>query len=453
MKLYDHLDGRMKEISSSENSVKIYVCGPTVYDEPHIGHLRTYIFYDTLAKYLKARGKEVFYIQNITDVDDKIINRAKELEKDPLELSREFEKKYMEVMQLAGVDSVNIYVRATDHIKDMIKLIRSMEKKRLTYKLPDGIYFRVWMDKYYGILSRQKSDKQMKGVRANVSEYKEDDRDFVLWKFQKDGEISWNSPWGKGRPGWHLEDVAISSKYLGKTFNVHGAGLDLKFPHNESELSIMRMIKGNSHMCDFWTFTGLLQINGEKMSKSLGNTVSAVDILERYGKETVRAWVLMSHYSSELNFTEDSIEEAQDIVFQINRAYQLLWKNSMGTVDLKISKYRSGLDNHIDNNYDTRNAILLLLELSKKINDLDEGISPTSRSDAINLYNYANNFLGILRKHERSLKKETVDMIVKVRNELRKKRMFNEADILRESMLKSGIVIEDKNEQSEWYYE
>ncbi|MGP6220801.1 cysteine--tRNA ligase [Caldiplasma sukawensis] len=453
MKIYDHLDDRMKEISSAENSLKIYVCGPTVYDEPHLGHLRTYIFYDTLAKYLKAKGKEVFYIQNITDIDDKIINRARELEKDPLELSREFERKYMEIMQMAGVDSVNIYVRATDHIKDMIKLIRSMEKRGLTYKLPDGIYFRVWMDKNYGVLSRQKSDKQVKGARANVSDYKEDDRDFVLWKFQKEGEINWNSPWGRGRPGWHLEDVAISSRYLGKTFNIHGAGLDLKFPHNESELSIMRMIKGNNHMCDFWTFTGLLQINGEKMSKSLGNTVSAEKILEKYGKESVRAWVLMSHYSSDLNFSEDSIKEAEEIVFQINRAYQLLWKNSMGTVDLKISKFKAVMNKHMENNYDTRNALLSLLELSKTINEINDGISPTSRSEAINFFNYANSFLGILRKTERYLKKETVDMIVKVRNELRKKKMFNEADILRESMLKSGIVIEDKNEQSEWYYE
>jgi cysteinyl-tRNA synthetase len=455
MELFDQLSVKPKKLRKNESVIKLYVCGPTVYDEPHLGHLKTYIIFDVLAKYLRVKGKEVFYIQNITDIDDKIIKRAEDLNEDPMILSKKYLDRYMEAMIKAGINSVSLYSPATTHIRDILAQIKSLERKGYTYKLPDGVYYRVWMDRNYGKLSKQNSEKLISGKRATVSDMKEDQRDFVLWKFKKsDKEPAWNSPWGLGRPGWHIEDTAIASKYFGKFYNIHGAGMDLMFPHHESELSILTSLKGNGHVSDVWMYSGLLRINGSKMSKSENNYIKAMDVLDKYSKEVVRLMFLSNSYGSETDFSWNLLDEAKKNVDYITRSYEIINKNEVGKEEIDVNKFFRKIDEAMERDLNTRSALVGLLELSGEIykheGKLTENVTQAIKSKM----NEINSYLGVIETDKRKAMSEgTVEKLINLRNKLRQEKMFKESDMIREGLKESGVILEDKTGKTSWYYE
>ncbi len=451
MKIWDELKGKYVEFNNMNETLRIYVCGPTVYDTPHLGHLKTYIVYDSIVKYLRHRGFSVFYIQNITDIDDKIINRALETGEDPMVLSRKFTKEYMDVMKSVGIDSVSFYARATLSINDIIRGIRSLEKKGFTYRLPDGIYFRVWMDKEYGALSHQISEKQVAGKRAQVSDLKEDPRDFVLWKFQKEGEPSWNSPWGPGRPGWHIEDTSIIMRYLGRSFHIHGAGADLKFPHNESEFSLIRSVKGNSNACRAWTYSGIIKINGEKMSKSLNNGISARELLEKYSTEEIRYAFLSVNYRSELDFTWKMLDDSREAVSYLKRAEASLRNMEPGKQRIHVEQYKKTFYNYLEEDFNSRMALITLNELASEIFK-SSNLSQEDIDNAANLFSAARDVFGILPEDEdSSLSSATVEKLLDLRKDLRERKMYEQSDAIRDALFQSHVVIEDKGGKVVWH--
>ncbi len=450
MKIKDEITGNMNELPGSGQVMKVYVCGPTVYDSPHLGHLRTYVAFDAMVKYLRHRGVEVFYVQNITDIDDKIINRALELKEDPMELSRQYTEKYMDAMKYAGINSISLYAKATTHIKDIINQIKRLEKKEYTYKLPDGVYFRVWMLKNYGRLRSQEASQQKQGTRATVSDLKEDPRDFALWKFRKDGEPSWRSPWGEGRPGWHVEDTAIALSIFGRKFHLHGAGRDLVFPHNEAELSIMTALKNDPEVCGSWIYTGILKINGEKMSKSLKNFISVEELMEKYSGEESRYAFLSSNYSSEMDFSWEMMEEARKNTSYIQTAYLRLAESKEKGAKIDITAFSKQLYDALEADFNTREAISVIMQLSREIiknAPLENG----SAVKAAKLLKDANTFLGIIPIREAGeIKDSTINSLIRLREDLRNKKMFKESDSVRNALKDSGIILEDGVNGTTW---
>ncbi len=315
LKVYNTLS-RKKEIlkpraprqTRGKQKIKLFVCGPTVYDAAHIGHARTYIAFDVIVKYLRQNGYNVFYLQNITDIDDKIINRAKEKNIAPEKLARRFEKEYLDDIKSLKINGVTKYARATDHIKEIIGQVTRLIKKGCAYKIEDGIYYDISKFKGYGKLSKRTILQAEDGVsRIDESKDKKNKGDFCLWKLSKPGEPSWPSPWGKGRPGWHIEDTAITEKYFGPQYDIHGGGRDLIFPHHEAEIAQMEAISGKSPLVKYWLHSGFLTVNGQKMAKSLGNFITIRDFLKENSARFLRFLVVKAHYRSPIDYNEKLI--------------------------------------------------------------------------------------------------------------------------------------------------
>ncbi|MEK6834153.1 MAG: cysteine--tRNA ligase, partial [Thermoproteota archaeon] len=289
MRIFDTLTEKEKEVDTS-GTIRIYVCGVTVYDESHIGHARTIIVFDTLRRFLEYQGKKVQFIQNFTDVDDKIINRAKQENIPPLELSSKYIIRYFEDFDRLNVKRADIHPKATEHIQDMIGLVQDLVEKKIAYVSKNGVYFSVSKFKEYGNLSKKKIDDLISGARIEVDETKNDPLDFALWKFESD-EPKWQSPWGEGRPGWHIECSAMSLKYLGENFEIHGGGRDLIFPHHENEIAQSESHTGKT-FAKIWMHAGMVTMNGEKMSKSLGNIKSVDYVIKNWGPNIIRLFCL-----------------------------------------------------------------------------------------------------------------------------------------------------------------
>jgi len=333
LKIYNTLTGKKEVLKSlAGKKINIFVCGPTTYDFSHIGHARTYIFFDFLVKYLRLLGYRVFYLQNITDIDDKIIQRATELGITPLRLARRFEKEYLQDMKALGVDSVTKYARATEHINEIISQVGRLLEKGYGYKTSDGIYYDIKKFKDYGKLSGRTTQQAEDAIsRIDESVQKRNKGDFALWKYPNsqsspaarsirkgtseytiiDGEPAWKSPWGWGRPGWHIEDTAITEKYFGPQYDIHGGARDLLFPHHEAEISQMEAISGKKPMVKYWIHTGLLTVKGKKMAKSLGNFITIRDFLKEYSPRVLRLFVLKSYYRSPIDYSEKAITQTE----------------------------------------------------------------------------------------------------------------------------------------------
>ncbi|MEM3870722.1 MAG: cysteine--tRNA ligase, partial [Candidatus Korarchaeum sp.] len=290
--------------------VFMFVCGPTVYDYSHLGHARTYVFYDTLARFLRRLGYSLFYLQNITDVDDKIVSRAKEEGRHPIELAREFESYYYEDMRALNVTSVNLYARASDYIKEIFEQIEGLLKKGHAYMTETGVYFDITTFPDYGKLSGQRPE-ELRVHRIEPDPTKRNPGDFALWRNRPREEFGWDSPWGYGRPGWHIEDTAISIKHFGKQYDIHGGAIELSFPHHEAEIAQAESLTGEKPFVKYWIHTGLLTVEGEKMSKSLGNFVTIREALERYDANVLRLFLLSRHYRSPIDFKWEYLEQAK----------------------------------------------------------------------------------------------------------------------------------------------
>lgn len=325
MKIRDTLTGNKDALQPIHNNrVNLFVCGPTVYDDSHIGHARTYIVFDVVARYLKYRGFSVFYLQNITDVDDKIIQRAAERETSPTGLARKYERRYLEDMRSLGVTNVNYYARATEYIPEIISQIERLIEKGFAYETESGIYFDESRFHDFGKLSHQNADDLLKH-RVEPDPTKRNPGDFSLWKKRQDGEgVTWDSPWGKGRPGWHIEDTAITENYFGAQYDIHGGARDLIFPHHEAEIAQMEAVSGKKPLVRHWMHTGFLNVGGEKMSKSLGNFTTIREMLEKYEADAFRLFVLLSHYSSPIDFSQASLEQAVRSLERIRQTSRII---------------------------------------------------------------------------------------------------------------------------------
>ncbi|MEM3506412.1 MAG: cysteine--tRNA ligase [Candidatus Bathyarchaeia archaeon] len=444
------------------NRVKMFVCGPTVYDLSHIGHARTYVAYDIIAKYLRYKGYSVFFIMNITDVDDKIINRAKEKGVNPLSLAEEYTKEFYSDMEALGINSINLYAKASEHIPEIISQISTLIEKGYAYVVDGNVYFDVSKFPDYGKLSHQKPE-ELKKHRIEPDPRKKNPSDFSLWKSQKNEEIAWNSPWGKGRPGWHIEDTAIALTYFNEQYDIHGGAIELIFPHHEAEIAQAEATTGKKPYVKYWLHTGILYVNGKKMSKSLGNFITIKDALKKYSPELIKTFFALSHYRSSIDYSEEKMNQAKEVFRQIHEAYKLI-KSSF-----KKAKNESPFDQELlnlldehakkffeamDDDFNTPKAISSLLGLSKAIRKLNlESFSKHALNKAINTFKELGSIIGIL-KEEKELEEKIVEglieTIVEVRDYLKKKKDWSMSDKIREKLDKLGIILEDTPEKTLW---
>ncbi|MDI6645020.1 MAG: cysteine--tRNA ligase [Methanobacteriaceae archaeon] len=459
IKVYNTLT-RKKELFKPRqgNRVKLFVCGPTVYDNSHIGHARTYISFDVIARYLKYKGYSVFYLQNITDVDDKIIKRASETGKDPLELAREFEAKYIEDMETLGVENVNLYARATEHIPEIIAQIETLIDKGFAYETESGVYFDESKFPDFGKLSNRNLE-DLNVHRINPDTSKRNPGDFALWK-KKDDEPNWDSPWGPGRPGWHIEDTAITEEYFGPQYDIHGGGLDLIFPHHEAEIAQMESASGKKPMVRYWMHTGFLNVKGEKMSKSLGNFITIKDLLEEYPPEVFRFFVLSTHYRSPIDFSQEILEQSQSglkRIYKLTETIEDLLESDIpenNSHDLKhqelIQETRKNFFEAMDNDFNTPLALSSIFDFIREINrDINESnVSKSILTDVREFINEIGNILGfdfVLNKSQADVSDDLVHILTDVREKLREKKEYELSDEIRSRLKDLDIVIEDRN--------
>jgi cysteinyl-tRNA synthetase len=382
MKVYNTLSGKKEEFQPQGNEVKMYVCGVTPYDDAHLGHAMSYIIFDVIRRYLKFRDYKVRYVQNVTDIDDKIINRANQRGISTRELADKFTRSYFDDMEALNVMPADFNPRATEEIPEMLELIKGLIDKGFSYPARGSVYFRVRKVTDYGKLSHRSLDSMMVGASVEPGEEKEDPLDFVLWKAAKPGEPSWDSPWGPGRPGWHIECSAMSLKYLGTTLDIHGGGQDLIFPHHENEIAQTESFTGVKPFARYWLHNGLVQLGGEKMSKSLGNLITIKEALKKYSADALRIFVLSSHYRSPLTYSDEFIEAAAAV--GVRRLIEAKYKEREQYAEMNRSlleargektdniapadTYRERFISAMDDDFNTPQAIATLFDLASEIN-------------------------------------------------------------------------------------
>lgn len=457
MKVYNTMTRKKEELKPmNKNRIKMFVCGPTVYDESHIGHGRTYIAFDVIARYLKYKGYSVFYLQNITDIDDKIIKRASEIGVEPLELAEKYESLYFKDMEKLGVTNVNYYARAMEHLTEIINQIQTLLDKGFAYETPTGVYFDESKLEDFGKLSNRNIE-DLNIHRVNPDTTKRNPGDFALWK-KRDEEPAWNSPWGKGRPGWHIEDTAITETYFGGQFDIHGGGLDLIFPHHEAEIAQMESATGKKPMVKYWMHTGFLNVSGEKMSKSLGNFVTIEELLKEYDPQVFRYFVLSTHYRSPIDFSDDALMQSQNSLKRIHKVMETvdeLLESNITNENGHDKKYLQLLEDTkeefldaMDNDFNTPIALSALFNLVRDINKgiNEEEISKKVFKEIKNLLNEFGDILGLTFSVEsvKSDSDELVNILIDVREELRKKKDYELSDEIRSRLKDAGINLEDK---------
>ncbi len=372
MKVHNTLSGKKEEFLPQGDVVRMYVCGITPYDESHIGHAMSYIIFDVITRYLRFRGYRVKYVQNITDIDDKLIDRANQLGTTIRELAEKYTNSHFNDMDALNIERADIYPRATEEIPRIIEVVQGLIDKGYAYPAGGSVYFRVRNVADYGKLSHRTVDSMMSGARIEAGEEKEHPADFVLWKASKPGEPSWESPWGPGRPGWHIECSAMSLKYLGDTIDIHGGGQDLIFPHHENEIAQSESFTAKKPFVTYWLHNGMLQLDEEKMSKSLGNLVTVKEILERYSADALRLFVLSSHYRSPLTYSDEGPEAAERGMDRLRQAVNERWWGEKTGRRVDVKPYRNRFVEAMDDDFNTAQAIATLFDLARDINRAEE---------------------------------------------------------------------------------
>ena len=478
LKIYNTLT-RKKEpfVPVNPGKIGMYVCGVTVYDMCHIGHARSVVLFDVIYRYLVKTGLDVNYIRNFTDIDDKIINRANQLGEDWKQLAERYVKEFHIDMDALGVKRPNIEPKATDHIQDIISLIAALIDTGHAYEADGDVMFSVTSFSTYGKLSGKKTEDLVSGARVEVDEKKKDPLDFALWKAAKIGEPFWNSPWGPGRPGWHIECSAMSMRYLGPTFDIHGGGADLTFPHHENEIAQSEAATGEP-FAKYWIHNGFVNIRSEKMSKSLGNVLNIRDILKETHPETLRLFLLSSHYRSPLDFSDTSIKEASVGLERLYAALSSLEElersgGEISSLPEELSNLEMRFREAMDDDFNTPKGLAIMFEASRAINRIhtesggnkEKIPAPDLLEKARKeLLGWAQDVFGILNETsqdflERARKSGAIELgisedeireLLDQRAEARKARNFKLADEIRDKLLSWGILIEDGPKGSSW---
>jgi cysteinyl-tRNA synthetase len=461
VRLYNTLTRKKEEfIPLEEGRVGMYVCGPTVYDFFHIGNARPFIVFDVLRRYLEYKGYEVTYVQNFTDVDDKIIRRAAEEGSTMQEVSEKFIGEYFIDADRLGIKRATIHPRATEHINEIIGIISKLEERGLAYTAEDGVYFDTAGFPEYGKLSRQSLEDLNAGARVEVDKNKKNPADFALWKKQKPGEPAWDSPWGKGRPGWHIECSAMSTKYLGQTIDIHAGGQDLIFPHHENEIAQSEGASGKP-FARYWLHNGFINIENEKMSKSLGNFFTIRDISRDYDLEIIRFFMLSAHYRNPVNFSREMLEQAKNGLARLYNAKRDLEYAGENAARKEMSPeeqakmeelkgYRKRFEEAMEDDLNTADALAVVFELVRDLNTyIKKDTSADFAKQALAFLMEFADVLGLLSKQEEKLDQE-IEELVAERERARKQKNWALADRIRDDLRDIGIIIEDTPQGVKW---
>ncbi len=477
VKFFNTFSGQKEEfVPLTKGQVKCYVCGPTIYDYIHIGNARAFIVFDVMRKFLQYLGYEVTYVMNLTDIDDKIINRSREEGKDFQEITATYAQAFFEDIDVLGVARADFHPKATEHIDEIIALISRLVKQGFAYEVNGDVFFDVLKFRDYGHLSGKKTDDLISGARVAVDEAKRNPLDFALWKSQKPGEPAWNSPWGKGRPGWHVECSAMSMKYLGDSFDIHAGGVDLIFPHHENEIAQSEGATRKKFV-KYWLHNGFLKIDGNKMAKSLGNFRTVRDIVKTYPGPVVRLFFLQKHYRGPIDFTQDGLNAAASAVERLHIFYEKLHKTlanakvegtafdpaSLKNEEKKFwdfwQKAKKELIAFMEDDLNTPPAVSRLFEMVREFNKLlsQESFS-TEGYKLLSLakkdFDKINGFLGVLGSDQKEDSSELVEglmaLLIEVREELRAKREWGLADKIRDELNEAGVLLEDSKGGTLW---
>ncbi|WP_455391893.1 cysteine--tRNA ligase [[Eubacterium] cellulosolvens] len=475
--VYNTLTRQKEEFKpQSGRRVYMFVCGPTTYDHSHLGHARTYVAFDVIARYLRYKGFDLFYLMNITDIDDNIINRAKELDMEEVKLAEKFFKLFIQDMAALNIKSVNLYAKATEHVPEIIAQANTLIDKGFAYEVDGNVYYEVRKFTDFGKLSGQNLDSLQAGARINIDQTKRNPEDFVLWKKAKPGEPIWNSPWGEGRPGWHIEDTAITTKYFGDQYDIHGGARDLIFPHHESEITIAESATGKQPFVRYWLHTGFLNVEGDKMSKSLGNFFTIQEVLEKYDAEVVRYFLLYTHYRSPIDFTESFLAEAATSYGRLVNSYQELLsalKTAPETAEVSqmdqrfidtIKGQRDKFIKAMDDDFNTREAIAVLFEISKIINKtITPGtggqehtqVSKGALEQVQAYFLELGQILGLFEQTgigdgAKGMSEKLIQLLIDLRQKLRENKNFELSDEIRDTLKELGIILEDAKDTTRW---
>jgi len=452
---------RKKEpfIPMEEGKVKMYVCGPTVYNYIHIGNARPVIVYDTVRRYLEYRGYDVKFVSNFTDVDDKIIKAANELGEEVSELTERFINAYFEDVTALGCKKADVHPRVTHHIEDIIEFISVLIDKGYAYESQGDVYYRTRKFEGYGKLSHQSIDELKVGARIDTGEKKEDDLDFALWKDAKEGEIFWESPWGKGRPGWHIECSVMAREHLGDTMDIHAGGQDLTFPHHENEIAQSEAMTGKT-FARYWMHNGYINIDNEKMSKSLGNFVLVHDILQQMDPTVLRFFMLSVHYRHPINFSQELVENAENGLERIRTSYNNLKHRLESTANLgdhsdtwlfKVEEVRKQFEEAMDDDFNTANGIAAVFELTRLANVylLEKNTEERVLRAMMDTMAELMDVLGLNITTEELLDEE-IEALIAERNQARKDRNFKRSDEIRDQLKEMNILLEDTAQGTRW---
>jgi cysteinyl-tRNA synthetase len=457
LKIYNRLSDTLEEIRpKKDNKIRIYVCGITVYDDCHIGHARTIVIFDVLRRYLIYKAYDLTYVQNFTDVDDKIINRAKLEGRTPEEISSKYISNYFKDFTKLNVMKADFYPKATEHISDIIGAIKILKEKNYTYITLNGIYFRVRAFPNYGKLSKKQINELEEGSRIEIDSLKEDPLDFALWKFSS--EIpSWDSPWGKGRPGWHIECSVMVSKFLGNEIEIHGGGTDLVFPHHENEIAQSETFN-EKKLADLWMHVGMITINSEKMSKSLRNMILLKNALKKWGANILRLYLISSQYSKPMDYNDEILCESLQKWRQIEHCISELrtTRNVSGDIDefeMKCKNYLNDFMSFLDNNLNTSSALTSFMKLVSYINNISssEKLTMSMSTRALPLVATMMNMMGLKLVEIDNDTKIEIERMIEMRNKLRTEKKFQDADDLRHKILELyDVELTDHTKYTSW---
>ena len=462
IRLYNTMHGKKEEFVPVEaGKVGIYCCGPTVYNYIHLGNARPLVVFDTVRRYFLWRGWDVTYVQNFTDVDDKIINRAKEEHSDAKSIAEKYIAAYFEDTKALNILKADVHPQVTAHIQDIIHTIEQIIANGHAYEAEGDVYFDVRSLKSYGELSGRDIDDMRSGARVEVGDIKHDPLDFALWKAAKPGEICWDSPWGKGRPGWHIECSVMSCKYLGQKFDIHGGGADLVFPHHENEIAQAKAA-GND-FADYWMHNGFITVNEEKMSKSLGNFFLLRDILAKFPGDVVRCYLLSTHYRSPIDFADDKLAATERSLSRIHNSYALLKeaaktaKDGEATFTAEVEKARAAFVEAMDDDFNTALAFSAVFNFCRELNSAmqKEDFSQKDAALAEQLFQDFEAVLGCIlpkaeEKKDAGLEDALMELILQIRADARAKKDWATADAIRDGLKNLGITIEDTPKGARW---
>lgn len=462
MKIYNTLTRKKEEfIPMDKNNVKMYSCGPTVYDYFHIGNARPFIIFDTMRRYLEYLGYKVTFVQNFTDIDDKMIKRANDEGITVKDLGDRFIKEYFEDSHALGIHEATIHPKATENIDAIIDIVKKLVDKGYAYEVDGSVYFSTKKFREYGKLSKQPLEDLEAGARIDVSEHKRDAMDFALWKAQKPGEPAWESPWGMGRPGWHIECSAMANKYLGETIDLHSGGQDLIFPHHENEIAQSECANGKP-FAHYWMHNGYININNQKMSKSLGNFFTVRDIRKKYDSEVIRFFMLSAHYRNPINFADTLMDQAKSAVERVYTCIEnleFLLENAAQTADTdeavykKLDEFKQKYMDAMDDDLNTAGAIAAIFDIVYFANtELSAQNSKAAIQKTLDLIHELGDVLGLFTKSTKKSIDNEIEALIEERNKARQEKNWAKADEIRDKLKEMNIVLKDTPNGVQWSF-